>query len=68
MSMINIIMITEDCYLVIRKPQVTFREEFSTVILTRGRLLGVMAESVVKNMDIATVKQYSGNMIFKRNI
>lgn len=68
MSMINIIVITEDSYLVTRKPLVTFREEFSRVILTRGRLLGVMVESVVKNMGIATINQYSGNLIFEGNI
>lgn len=55
MSMINIIVITEDCYWVIRKPLVTFREEFSRVILTRGRLLGIILETVVKNMGITTV-------------
>lgn len=48
MNVMNIMVITEDCDLVFRKPLVTFREKFSGIIMTRGELLGLMAESVVR--------------------
>lgn len=46
MSVINIMVIIEDCHLVNGKPLVTFREKFSGVILTRGRLLESMEDLV----------------------